>query len=601
MHRQHRRPDSSAGDGLRGTRRFAGIASRLSVRFAFAACLLAVPAAAQDFGGLNFLPIAATGGKLVFSFDQSVEGWQSLDGGNGLGVETEAGAAKEGKGALKYQYVLKQGVLSILCRGGLSVAGVKSVSFWVKGSRPGVFGLGLIEKDGSNYFTTFRAAAGEWQQVTCDVDELQLADDSKDENGALDVDQIHLLGLIDIEALTVQKTEVKDASRTVWIDEVTFSPKATHPTVEGGRAVLDDFEKLSGRWAVVRFTGKDQMELDAGNGLKIATEAGNVKEGKGALEYHYQLVGNGPTALMSSLSLRLKNPRSVSAWIKTSEPSMIAWTFSERDGSSYMAPVFTSGGEWQFVKLGLGDFSLDEHSKDENGQLDGGQISSVGFIDAAAMFGGLGAEPGATRTLWIDELAASDEEPAARQTTMDVEGGKLVRIDDFEQGAPAWVGFTLSGFAGGKPTVTMDKGTTIGVADKDAAAGKGALQVSYFAPEASLFALLRFWGKLPLTGVTQLRFSLKSKFDAKLMVSVEERDGSGYNLQLDATGGEKWQQHQLPLAGFTLGDDKVDENGKLDSDQLKQVSLIDMSGAVGEPGQNVLWLDEVAFFVPAGK
>jgi len=563
---------------------------------------LTAPALAQDFAGLNFQPIAATDGKLVFSFDQSVEGWQSLDGGNGLSVETDAAAVKEGKGALKYQYVLKKGVMSIVLRGELSVAGAKSVSFWARASRSGMFGLGFIEKDGSNYFTTFRALADEWQQVTCDLADMQLAPDSKDENGALDVDQVQLMGLIDIEALTVQNAEVKEPQRTLWVDEVTCSPNATSPAIEGGQAVLDDFEKLSGRWVAVRVGEKDPLTLDAGDSLKITSEPENVTEGKGALEYHYQVVGNGPMALMGSLSLRLNDPRSLSVWMKTSEPSMIALNLSERDGSSYMAPVFTSGGAWQLVKLGLTDFSLDEHSKDENGQLDGNQVGSIGFIDAAAMFGGLGAEAGATRTLWLDELLANDQDPPARQVSKDGAGGKLVYIDDFEQGAPAWIGLTLSGFAGGgQPKITMDKGTTISLTDKEAAAGKGALQCGYFAPEASLFALLHFWGNVPLTGATELRFSLKSKFDAKLMVTVEERDGSGYNLQLDASGGEKWQQHQLRLADFTLADDKVDENGKLDPDQLKQVTLIDMSGAVGEPGQNVLWLDEVAFFVPAGK
>ncbi|OIO94996.1 MAG: hypothetical protein AUJ96_27770 [Armatimonadetes bacterium CG2_30_66_41] len=94
---------------------------------------------------------------------------------------------------------------------------------------------------------------------------------------------------------------------------------------------------------------------------------------------------------------------------------------------------------------------------------------------------------------------------------------------------------------------------------------------------------------------------IKSKFDAKLMLQVEERDGSGYNHQLDVGGGGKWQRHELAFVDCALADDKVDENGKLDMDQVRQLLLIDMSGAAGEPGENSPWLDDVAFFVPEGK
>ena len=79
---------------------------------------------------------------------------------------------------------------------------------------------------------------------------------------------------------------------------------------------------------------------------------------------------------------------------------------------------------------------------------------------------------------------------------------------------------------------------------------------------------------------------------------LEEGDDSGYNAQLEVQGGETWKRHELRLADLKLADDKVDENRRLDLDQVRHMLLIDLSGAFGEPGPNTLWVDDVVFFVP---
>lgn len=563
--------------------------------------IVTLSASAQDIEKLNAEPIAAKDGKLTFHFDTSTEGWQTLDATGKLEVETNTTAVKTGAGALKFDYTLKRGVLTVVGRGGLSVGGAQSLSLWIRGTKPTVFALACVEEDGSNYVTMFRAPADRWQQLKCDLADLNLSDDSTDENGRLDPGQIRYLLLTDLDTLVVQKAAVTHPSRTVWIDEVSFSPRRVRPAPTGGTAVVEDFETLSPQWGAIRIAGKDQFQLDADAHLKVTHDPANVKEGKGALEFQYPLTGKGGTALMGATSLRVKNARSVGLWMKTSQPALIGMMLSERDGSHYTAPVFTPGGEWTHVEFNLTDFNLNDDSKDENGRLDGDQVNSVGFVDIRAMFGGVGAKPGATQTLWLDQLTASDKPVPARHPVRAVKGGKLVFVDDFERGTPSWLGITLTGLGNGKPGLVLAKDTVIRRIEKDVANGNGALETSYFAPEAGLFALLRFWSHLKLAGATELRFAAKSKYDAKLVISVEERDGSGYNKQVDIGGGERWQTYRLALDEFTLGDDKVDENGKLDPAELKQLSVIDMSGAVGEPGENVLWLDEVAFFIPAAK
>jgi len=563
--------------------------------------LLAGSTLAQDLQNLNAEPIAAKEGKLTFHFDTSTEGWQSLDTDSTVGLEKKATGVKAGGGALRFAYTLRRGALCILGRGGLSVKGAKSLSLWIKASKPTIFALACLEEDGSNYVTMFRAPADHWQQLRCDLSELTLSDDSTDENGRLDVDQIRTLLLTDLDTLVVQKTAVTKPSRTVWVDEVSFSPQEVHPAPTGGKAVVEGFETLDARWGILRLVGKNNFQLDAQGSLNVTHDPKQVKVGKGALEYRYPLAGKGATALMGAISLRLKNARSVSLWMKTSRPALIGMMLSERDGSRYMAPIFTPGNQWTQVKLNLSEFNLDDDSQDENGHLDGDQVNSVGFIDIQAMFGGAGAKPGETQTLWLDEFTASEKALPPRHPVREVKGGKLVIVDEFETGTPSWLGITLTGLGAGKPQIVLAKDTVIRRTQKEVKDGKGALEASYFAPEASLVALLRFWSGLKLAGATELRFALKSKYDAKLMISVEERDGSGYNKQLDVAGGEQWNNYRLALDEFTLGDDKVDENGKLDPDQLKQMSIIDLSGAVGEPGENVLWLDDVAFFIPAAK
>jgi len=556
--------------------------------------------AQPGFDGLDFPPAASVNGKLLFHFEGSTDGWRGLDGDAGVSVETAPISVKEGKGALRYGYPVQQGVMSVLCRSGLSVAGAKSVSFWIKTSRPGMFGLALIEKDGSNYFVLFGTRTNAWQKVSYDLDELQLSDDSKDENAVLDADQLSTVGLVDGDVMKAAPADGQVRPRSMWIDEVAFSPETRLPAAEGGHALVEGFEELSGRWAAIRIKGKDEIEVGTDAVLKIAN--GDVKEGAGALEYQYAADPKTTTALFGSTTLRVKQPRSVRAWIKTSVPTMLAWVLSERDGSRYMATVPTAAGEWKQVRLGLSDFALDNESTDENKQLDGGQVNSMGFLDVATMFGG-GAAAGEAnqRTLWLDGIEASEEEPPARYATRAVAQGVEVVVDSFEAGVSEWLSLTLVGLAQGTPTLALDKSTKVNVVNEGAAEGKGALRVEYFAPEGGLVALLRSLGNAPLGGATQLRLWIKSKFDANLMLQLEEQDGSGYNHQLDVGGGGKWQRHELAFVDCALADDKVDENGKLDMDQVRQLLLIDMSGAAGERGENVLWLDDVAFFVPEGK
>jgi len=66
---------------------------------------------------------------------------------------------------------------------------------------------------------------------------------------------------------------------------------------------------------------------------------------------------------------------------------------------------------------------------------------------------------------------------------------------------------------------------------------------------------------------------------------------------MELKSGDGWKQVSLTMGDFTLADDSQDENGRLDPDQIKQISVADISSLAGggEVDENRLWIDQVQF------
>ncbi|MFQ6099541.1 MAG: hypothetical protein ACE5O2_17545 [Armatimonadota bacterium] len=130
--------------------------------------------------------------------------------------------------------------------------------------------------------------------------------------------------------------------------------------------------------------------------------------------------------------------------------------------------------------------------------------------------------------------------------------------------------------------------------------GTGALQFSYFPREDAWFIVQT--GQLAVAGARSLSFAVKTSEATPLLVGLGEADGSHYDAFIECPENE-WVDVQLSVDDLLLrrGDD--DENGRLDLDQVTQLSFMDCSNMPGEEGralgwkrgQQYMWIDRVAF------
>ena len=106
------------------------------------------------------------------------------------------------------------------------------------------------------------------------------------------------------------------------------------------------------------------------------------------------------------------------------------------------------------------------------------------------------------------------------------------------------------------------------------------------------------------TDVKSLRFAVAPAYSVPVLVVLNEKGGASYMSVAWAEAG-RWNECELGLADFVLGDDSHDENNRLDADQIETIGFADGSlftrvlATEGLPihapaaEQMTLWLDEI--------
>jgi hypothetical protein len=170
------------------------------------------------------MSVAVAAPVIDTSFDQDDGGWQGLGQATTIAVTRDADNIKEGTGALKVSYsITKGGLAAALLPVQDGLAGVKSLDFWVKADQSEPMIVMLQEKDAGRYTSIFTAPANRWQHVQIPVSEFALSDganDPKDADGKLDLDQVTRLVLIDASGLT----QGAEADARVWISRLRATP-----------------------------------------------------------------------------------------------------------------------------------------------------------------------------------------------------------------------------------------------------------------------------------------------------------------------------------------------------------------------------------------
>ena len=170
-------------------------------------------------GGTVATPRIAPGVKLRQTFETNTAGWQVIKfAPQVIGTVTRAsapGMAHSGKTSLALQYSLQPLTIPVMV---CPARNINHLSLWAKTlNRPAELVVAVQEGgDDSRYQSWLHLEPKDgWKHIDLDLATLNLADDSKDENGHLDFDQISNMLIIDIGGILLQSGD-----NTLLIDDV---------------------------------------------------------------------------------------------------------------------------------------------------------------------------------------------------------------------------------------------------------------------------------------------------------------------------------------------------------------------------------------------
>lgn len=360
------------------------------------------------------------------------------------------------------------------------------------------------------------------------------------------------------------------------------------------KLLIADFEGDASEWSGLTL-GEGGVHPDGDSKIAITKEAASVKVGKGALSWSYDITPKIVRVLALQKPLDLTGMKSLHLWVKCSQATSIIVGIGDSSGASYQTNAHCSPGAWQEVAVNLDELTIDEPGKDPNGKLDLDQVGSITIFDIAGFLAMFLPDIRGSRTMMIDDLYFSSKPVVA--TTGPAQVTRVVPIhlvDNFESTVIRWLPISLE-FADAPKFALFDAPVAL---DKDVppGGGKQSLKFSYPRKGKKVHGVMRSLDKVDLSKAVTLDLSMKASHDGTFFVSIEEKDGSRYNMKVDLVLGD-WKSFSWKLSDFTLADDTQDENGKLDPDQIKQISLADATQLLGnsEADQVHLWIDQVLF------
>jgi hypothetical protein len=146
------------------------------------------------------------------------------------------------------------------------------------------------------------------------------------------------------------------------------------------------------------------------------------------------------------------------------------------------------------------------------------------------------------------------------------------------------------------PKFTLFEGAVAVDKDVPEGGGKQSLKFSHPRKGKKIHGILRNLEKVDLKKAVSIDLSVKASHDGTYFVAIEEKGGARYTMKIDLLLGD-WKTYSWKLSDFTLAEDSRDDNGKLDPDQIKQITIADVTALMGgnEADQVSLWVDNVVF------
>ncbi len=261
-------------------------------------------------------------------------------------------------------------------------------------------------------------------------------------------------------------------------------------------------------------------------------------------------------------------------------PLMVA--VIETNGAMYNRVVTVPPGQWHNITLPLSTFRPDEGSadKDPDRRLTPSQIGGLGVADISFM---------------LVRFAAEAQKQGFRVPTPQA-GDNEIAIDEIAlvDTAPAPISGLIEDAASGKlPGLLLFPAAGVEISRQQAGPdGKPCWAVSYRLQAGQLFPLL--WGTPGLPASPGLHVRLGAESSAMLLLLVKEEDGSEYNTAIELAAGQMIDR-LIPWPDFRLADNSADENGKLDLDQVREITLVDLSAMLWQQSvTNTLYIGKLA-------
>jgi hypothetical protein len=285
------------------------------------------------------------------------------------------------------------------------MAQVKSFSFWIKTDYTAPIVLVLQEQNGGRYNYVFSAPKDVWQRVVVEPSEFMLsqdADDPKDPDNKLDVEQVEAFALADMSQIFAQNEDlmkvlgVNPGPHTLYVDDLSVSAQAPagEPAVDGV-TVLDTFAYPQPSWL-----GTSGVELN------VAVDEG--MKGR-ALKASYRHSPDKFVAIVRRLPRgKLAGTQWLSLGLSSLKPLTLAVQVEEQGGGKYNTTLTVPGALQPFdAKLEWKNFTPADDSQDDNNRLDLEQVNQLLILDATGFL----EVANGPNTIWLSRLACGPVTP----------------------------------------------------------------------------------------------------------------------------------------------------------------------------------------------
>ncbi len=324
-----------------------------------------------------------------WTFEQDTGGWVTLDPlGTLTRVTTDAYA---GEGALAFTFPQRApeanapegqmpGILAVPVTADASA--LQSVSLAVRTSSSTPLVIALNEEDKSSYLACVWSAGDQWHQVELALSDFHLSNDSSDENGRLDTEQINVIAIADAGMLVrmlaqqgLPFTAPPPADMTILLDDVVLGTSVLPAVATSGekRVVIDMCTRPTVQW--LPLGGEDvtlvsQAGDDGGRYLQVGYAAM-----PGTLFALLRSVGLGSLEGCNALSLQMRGYFDGEVVIALEQPGSVRFNTTVQ---------VQAGDQWQQIEIPFARFEPDRESG-ATGTVDPGSIQQVAIADIRAM------------------------------------------------------------------------------------------------------------------------------------------------------------------------------------------------------------------------